>query len=43
MTVRKCNDQQKKDKRTSNDIQHTTQKTKDRGTRTPLKTGGELM
>ena len=27
---------------TSNDIQNTTQKTKDRVTRTPLKTGGEL-
>jgi hypothetical protein len=30
-----------KDKRTSNDIQNTKQKTKDRATRKPLKTGGE--
>ena len=30
-------------KRTNNDLSNTTQKTKDRATRTPLKTGGELM
>jgi hypothetical protein len=36
------NDQMKKDKRTNNDLQNTTHKTKDRVTRTPLKTGGEL-
>jgi len=29
-------------KGTNNDLQNTTQKTKDRETRTPLKTGGEL-
>jgi hypothetical protein len=28
-----------KDKRTNNDLQNTTQKTKDRATRTPLKSG----
>ena len=33
----------KKDKRTNNDLQNTTHKTKYRATRTPLKTGGELM
>ena len=32
----------KKDKRTNNDLQNITHKTKDRETRTPLKTGGEL-
>ena len=31
-----------KGKRTNNDLQNTTQKTKDRVTLTPLKTGGEL-
>jgi len=31
------------DKRTTNDQQNTTQKTKDRATRTPLKTGDQLM
>ena len=31
----------KKDKRTNNDLQNTTHKTKDQGTRTPLKIGGE--
>jgi len=31
-----------KRKRTNNDLQNTTHKTKDRVTRTPLKTGGEL-
>jgi len=36
------NGQTKKDKRTNNDLQNITQKTKDRVTRTPLKTGGEL-
>jgi hypothetical protein len=29
----------KKDKKTNNDLQNTTQKTEDQGTRTPLKTG----
>jgi hypothetical protein len=33
----------KKDKRTNNDLQNTTHKTKYRAMRTPLKTGGELM
>jgi hypothetical protein len=33
----------KTDKRTNNDLQNTTQKTKNRATRTPLKTGGELL
>ena len=33
----------KKDKRTKNDIQNTIQKTKNQTTRTPLKTGDELM
>jgi hypothetical protein len=32
----------KKDKRTNNDLQNTTHKTKVRETRTALKTGGEL-
>ena len=32
----------KKDKWTNNDIQNTTQKTKDRSTRTPLKASCEL-
>ena len=32
-----------KGQRTNNDLQNTTQKPKDRTTRTPLKTGGELM
>ena len=32
----------KKDERKSNDLQNITLKTKDRVTRTPLKTGGEL-
>ena len=32
---------EKKDKRTNNDLQNTTQKTKNRATRTPRKTGGE--
>ena len=31
-----CNGQKKMDKRTNNDLQYTTQKTKDRATRTPL-------
>jgi len=30
----------KNDKRTNNDLQNTTQKTKDRGTRTPMKPEG---
>jgi hypothetical protein len=30
-------------KRTNNDLQNTTHKTKDLAKRTPLKTGGELM
>jgi hypothetical protein len=32
----------KKDKRTNNDLLNITQKTKDRATRSPIKTGGEL-
>ena len=39
---RQHNDQQKKDKSPNNCIQNTTQETKDRATRTPLKTSGEL-
>ena len=39
---RQCNDQRKKDKRTNNDLQSITQKTKHRGKRNPQKTGGEL-
>jgi hypothetical protein len=39
---RQYNDQKKKDKRTDNDLQNTTQKTKGRTTWTPLKTGVEL-
>ena len=39
---RQRNDQQKKDKRTTHDLQNNTHKTKDQITRTPLKTGGEL-
>ena len=36
-------DQKKKDKRTNNNLQKITQKkTKDRATRSPLKTGGEI-
>jgi hypothetical protein len=35
---RQCNDQNKKYKRTNTDLQHITQKTKDRTTGTPLKT-----
>ena len=35
------NGQTKKDKRASNDLQNTTQKTQYRATRTPLKTGGK--
>ena len=33
----------KKDERTNNEVQNTTQETKDRATRTPPNTGGELM
>jgi len=33
----------KKYKRTNNNLQNTTQKTKDRATRTPHKTGSELL
>jgi hypothetical protein len=40
---RQHNGQMKKDKRTNTYLQDTIQKTKDRITRTPLKTGGELM
>ena len=36
---RQHNDQKKKDKRTNNDLQNIAHKTKDRVTRTPLKTG----
>ena len=39
---RQRNDQQKKDKRTTDDLHNISHKTKDRVTRTPLKTGGEL-
>ena len=39
---RQHNGQKKKDKRTNNDLQNITHKTKDRVTRTPLKSGGEL-
>jgi len=39
---RQYNGQRKKDKRTNNDLQNVTHETKDRATRTPLKTGGEL-
>jgi hypothetical protein len=37
---RQHNGQRKNDKRSNNDLQNATQKTKDRVTRTPLKTGG---
>ena len=37
---RKYNSQKKKDKRTNNDLQNTTQKTKDGTTRTPQKKTG---
>ena len=40
-TNRQQNDQKKKYKRTNNDLEKHTHKTKDRVTRTPLKTGGE--
>ena len=36
------NGQKKKDKWTNNDLHNTTQETKDRATRTPQNTGGEL-
>ena len=39
---RQHNGQKKKGKRTNNDLQNITQKTIDRATRSPLKTGGEL-
>ena len=39
---RKHNGQKKTDKRTNNDIQNITHKTKDRVTRTPLQSGGEF-
>ena len=39
---RQHNDQKKKEKRTNNDLQNITQKTKDRATRTPQITGSEL-
>ena len=35
---RQHNDQQKKEQRTNNDLQNTTNKSKDRVTRTPLRT-----
>jgi hypothetical protein len=41
-TDRQHNDQMEKHKRVSNDLQNTTRKTKDRATRTPLKTVHEL-
>jgi hypothetical protein len=37
--TRQHNGQEKKDKRTNNDLQNMTNKTKDRVTRTPLKPG----
>jgi hypothetical protein len=40
---RQYNGQQKRDKRANNYLQNTTQKTKDRATRSLLKTGCELM
>ena len=40
---RQQNGQAKKDKRTNNDLQNITHKTKDRVTRTPLKTGMNLF
>ena len=40
---RKHNGQNKKEIRTNNDLQSITHKTKDRVTRTPVKTAGELM
>jgi hypothetical protein len=42
-TDRQHNDRGKKYKRTNNDLQNITQKTKDRETRTPLQTGVNLM
>ena len=39
---RQYNDRKKKDKGTNNDLQNIGQKTTDRATPTPLKTGGEL-
>jgi len=39
---RQNNGPRKQDKKTNNDLQNITQKTKDRATRTLLKTGGEL-
>jgi hypothetical protein len=39
---RQHNGQIKNDKKTNNNLQTNTQKTKDRATRTPLKTGGEI-
>ena len=39
---RQHNGKKKKEKKTNNDLQNITHKTKDRVTRTPLKTGGEL-
>jgi hypothetical protein len=40
---RQYNSKNKKDKRTNNDLQNITHKTKDHVTRTPLKIGGEFM
>ena len=39
---RQYNGKTKKDKRTNNNLQNTTNKTKDRATRTTLNSGGEL-
>jgi len=39
--IRQHNDQKKNDKKTNNDLQNIIHKTKDRVTRTPLKTGSE--
>ena len=41
-TNRQHNDQMEKHKRVNNDLQNTTQKTKDRETRTQIKTVDEL-
>ena len=40
---KKYNGQKKRDKGKNNDLQNIAQKTKDRATQTPLKSGGELL
>ena len=42
MEERQYNGQRKENKETNNDLQNTAHKAKDRGTRLPLNTGGEL-